>query len=226
MLLAKIQQAVEQYRRWLCSLKAHPYDYECEVIQQFQLHWSPQALDLAAMYDQCMYNSRTHRLWQEGGWQPKRVMLLFWQTDPLTTRALFEDLFNETRDLEARISRFLFGCDTLLADYKKAHPTTVENHHYHDDYRMIALYLGCRYPELYAFYSFDAFAGTLRAFQARHVPEHHDLARYFKVLRTLMNFLDQEPAIAAQWERLLHPRRCYTGRTLQVAADFCRFVSR
>lgn len=225
MVLALIQQAVGQYSQWLKGLTAHPYDYEWEVIQQFQSHWNPQAPDPAAMFDQCLQNSRTRRLWRDGIWQPKRVMLLFWQNDPLTTGAFFGDLFNETRDLEARIGRFLFGCDTLLADYKQAHPTTVENNHYHDDYRMIALYLGCRYPELYAFYDFETFTSVLRAFQARDVPQHHDLTRYFKVLRTLMGFLDKEPAIAAHFERLLNPHRCYTGRAIQVAADFCRFVA-
>lgn len=141
MVLARIQEAIDEYIRWLESLTTHPYDYEWEVIQQFQRHWNPHSVDPVAMFDRCLQNSRTRRLWQEGRWQPKRLMLLFWQTDPLTTKTLFEDLFDETRDLEARIGRFLFGCDTLLAEYKQAHPTSVENNHYHDDYRMIALYL-------------------------------------------------------------------------------------
>lgn len=154
------------------------------------------------------------------------MMLLFWEMDPLTVSALFDDLFNETRDLEARISRFLFGCDALLVDYKQAHPTTVENHHYHDDYRMIALYLGCRYPELYGFYQFETFQGALRAFEARDIPQYHDLPRYFKVLRTLMTLIDKAPSVAQRLTELLPPKHCYPGRTLHVAADFCRFAAR
>ncbi len=225
MVLARIQAAVERYRNWLSDLPAHPFDNEWEVIQCFQQYWDPQALDGAAMFNRCLQNSRTRRLWQEGTWQPKRAMLLFWQNDPQTTRLLFQDLFDERRDLEARLGRFLFGCDALLSDYKEAYPTSVENNHYHDDYRMVALYLACRYPEQYGFYSQKAFVGALRAFEARDLPQHHDLVRYFKVLRTLMTFLDKEPAIAAHFHRLLPPHRCYVARSLNVAADFCRFAA-
>ncbi len=226
MVLARIQEAIERYQQWLLQLRSHPFDYEWEVIQHFQQHWNPQAPDCAAMFDACLQNSRTRRLWQEDHWQPKRMMLLFWKMAPMTVSALFDDLFNETRDLEARISRFLFGCDTLLADYKQAHPTTVENHHYHDDYRMIALYLSCRYPELYGFYQFEIFQGALRAFDARNIPQHHDLPRYFKVLRSLTTFIDKAPRVAQRLAELLPPKHCYPGRTLLVAADFCRFVAR
>ncbi len=225
MVLARIQEACSRYRQWLAGLPAHPYDYEWEVIRQFQMNWNPQAPDPAGMFDRCLQNSRTRRVWHEGNWHPKRLMLLFWQMNPGMVNALFDDLFNEALSLEGRISRFLFGCDTLLYDYKMANPTTIENNHYHEDYRMIALYLTCRYPEVYGFYRFESFSGVLRAFQARNIPQYHDLPRYFKVLRTLMNFLDKEPEIGHHFQRLLPPKYCYTGRTLQVAADFCRFAS-
>jgi hypothetical protein len=225
MVLARIQEAVERYTQWLEAMTYHPYDYEWELILHFQAHWNPQDPQPAQMFDRCLQNSQTRRPWQQGNWQPKRIMLLFWQTDPPTTKALFDDLFDETRDIEARIGRFCFGCDTLLADYKHRHPTSIENHHYHDDYRMIALYLGCRYPERYAFYTFEAFVGALRAFQARDIPAHHDLPRYFKMLRTLMTFIDKEPRIAVRLRELLPSKRCYTGPALATAADLCRFVA-
>lgn len=225
MLLAKIQSSIIAYNNWLHKQRHHPRAFWWETVQHFQAEWNPEAADPAAMFDRCLQNSETRRLWQAESWEPKRVMLAFWRFDPGTVRLLFEDLFNETRELEARIGRFLFGCDSLLRDYKQAHPTSVENNHYHDDYRMIALYLACRYPESYAPYDFSTFKQALVQLGARDIPERHDVVRYFKMLRTIQNFLEKDPEVLPALQRLLDPRRHFQGKTLLVAADCCAFLS-
>ena len=225
MVLTKIQTAISEYRAWLEGIRFHPFVYKWESVQQFQQHWNPGDPDPAAMFERSLHNSETRRLWQTENWYPKRMMLEFWRFNPQMVHAMFDDLFNESRDAEARIGRFLFGCDELLRDYKRAHPASVENNHYHGDYRVIALYLAFRYPDQYAPYNFEVFRQTLVHFQARDIPQQNDVGRYFKVLRTLTNFLDKEPAIGEAMQKLLHPRRHYTGRTLLLAEDFCRFVA-
>lgn len=221
MVLSKIQSATAEYKSWLQGLRHHPFVYKWESLQHFQANWNPADPDPAAMFDRSLQNSETRRLWQTENWYPKRMMLEFWRFDPRTAAAMFDDLFNETRDTEARIGRFLFGCDELLRDYKRAHSTSVENNHYHDDYRMIALYLAFRYPDQYAPYDFDAFRNTLIRFQARDIPAQHDIGRYFKVLRTLMTFLEKDPEITPAMQRHLHPKKHYMGKTLLLAEDFC-----
>ncbi|MGI9160583.1 MAG: hypothetical protein ACR2K1_12615 [Saprospiraceae bacterium] len=226
MVLSKIQTGLLDYKKWLLGLRQHPGAYKWETVRQFQLHWDLKAADPAQMYDQSLQNSETRRLWQTERWEPKRVLTEFWRFEPATVRALFEDLFNESFAVENRASRFIFGCDALLADYKRAHPLLVVNNHYHGDYRMIALYLGCRYPESYAFYDLEIFRAALIRFQAREIPEVHDLARYFKVLRTLMTFIEKDPELVAALQRFLLPNRHYRDRSLLFAEDFCQFLAR
>ncbi|MFN4253448.1 MAG: hypothetical protein ACK4Q5_00395 [Saprospiraceae bacterium] len=225
MVLSKIQQSVADYRKWLGGLRHHPHIHLWESLRIFQENWHPEAADAAAMFDRSLQNPETRRLWQTENWRPKHVMLLFWKFDPRSTRAMFDDLFNETRDVEARIGRFLFGCDLLLSEYKKAHVGSIENNHYHADYQMIALYLAFRYPEAYAPYDLAVFQKTMQHFQARDIPQANDLGRYFKVQRTLMTFLEKDPDMAVVWQRHLHPKRHFNGKTLLWAADFCRFVA-
>ncbi len=225
MVLTQIQTAIAGYKKWLQGLRHHPFVYKWEAQQNFQTHWNPDEPDAVAMFDRSLQNSETRRLWQTENWQPKRMMLAFWQFEPAMVRAMFADLFNETRDVEARVGRFLFGCDELLRDYKRANPTSVENNHYHGDYRMIALYLAFRYPEQYALYDFDVFRRALIRFQARDIPQQNDVGRYFKVLRTLLTFLEKEPAVGHAMQRHLHPKKHYAGRTLLLAEDFCRFAA-
>ncbi len=225
MLLAKIQSSVAAYKDWLSSLKVHPFAHKWESLQHFQTNWNPDAADPAEMFDRCFQNPETRRLWQTAQWYPKRMMIEFWKFDPMTVRLMFADLFNETKEVEGRIGRFLFGCDALLQDYKRSKSTSIENNHYHGDFQMIAMYLAFRYPEQYAPYDFPVFQNTLIRFGARDIPQQNDLPRYFKVLRTLTTFMEKEPAIAPAMQQLLHPRRQYQGKTLLLAEDFCRFTS-
>ena len=176
------------------------------------------------MFEQCFYNSETRRLCQTDNWRPKRMMTEFWRFDPMTVRLMFDDLYNETREVDGRISRFLFGCDSLLRDYKKAYPTSIENNHDHGDFRMIAIYLAFRYPESYAPYDFDVFQKAMTRFEAKDIPQANDLPRYFKVLRTLQNILEKDPAVQMSLQKHLHPKKHYQGKTVLPAADFCRFA--
>ena len=124
-----------------------------------------------------------------------------------------------------RTGRFLFGCDTLLRDYRQAHPLSPENDHFHGDYRMIALYLAFRYPESYAPYDFPAFQQAMAQLGARDVPQQNDLPRYFKVLKTLTTFLEKDGEAEKNIKKHLHPTRHFQGKTLLLTEDFLRFAA-
>ena len=224
MLLSHIQSSISAYKQWLSGLRQHPYTYNWESILHFQANWDPATADPVAMFDRCFQNSETRRLWQQEQWMPKRMMLLFWKESPQTVRLMFEDLFNETREVDGRVGRFLFGCDELLRDHRRDHPLSPENDHFHGDYRMVALYLAFRYPEAYAPYDFPVFQAAMTHFGARDVPQQNDLPRYFKVLRTLTTFLEKDGAVEGLLRQHLHPQRHFQGKTLLLTDDFCRFV--
>lgn len=224
MLLAKIQESIAAYKKWLQSLRHHPHVHEWESVQHFQAHWNPEAPELAAMFRSCFFNSETRRLWHTEHWYPLKMMELFWEMDPKTVKWMFDDLYNETRGVGGRIGRFVFGCDECLRDYKSAHVGSIENNHYHGDYQMIALYLAFRYPDLYGPYNFPIFQQTLTRLGARDIPTENDLERYFKVLRTLMTFLEKDGGVVPAMQRHLQAQKHYPDKTLLLAADFCRFT--
>ncbi|MBL7825573.1 MAG: hypothetical protein JNJ57_03010 [Saprospiraceae bacterium] len=225
MLLNKIQAAIAAYKTWLITVRHHPELYKWESVQHFQNHWNLDVANPADMFESCFFNTENRRLWQTENWEPKRMMSLLWKFDPMTVRLMFDDLFNETKSIDGRIGRFLFGCDTVLRDYKKSKATSVDNNHYHEDYRMISLYLAFRYPESYAPYDFEAFQKTMTVFGARDIPLQHDLPRYFKALNTWMTFLEKDPEISKALARQLQPSKHFTGKTMLLAEDFCRFTA-
>jgi len=224
-ILSKINASIAEYKKWLETTRHHAFVHKWESVQHFQNHWDLGAAEPAAMFEGSFHNTETRRLWQTENWQPKRIMTEFWRFDPLTVRLMFDDLFNETREVEGRISRFLFGCDTVLRDYKKAKSTTIVNNHDHGDFQMIALYLAFRYPESYAPYDFAIFQKAMTRLGAHDIPQSNDLTRYFKVLRTLMNFLEKDGKVLPAMQKHLHPKRHFQGKTLLLAEDFCRFVA-
>ncbi len=226
MVLSKIQDSIAQYKQWLQSIRHHPQVYEWESVQHFQAHWKDQSEDPGVMFEQCFYNSENRRMWQASNWEPRKIMQVYWDKYPATVRLMFNDLFNETREVEGRIGRFLFGCDELLRDFKRDNPTSVENNHYHGDYRMIAIYLGFRYPESYAPYDFVVFQTALTHLGARDIPQENDLSRYFKVLRTLTTFIDKDPQVQTAMKRHLHPTRHFQSKTMLLTADLLRFIAK
>lgn len=225
MIVSNIQSALSDYKNWLKKQSQHPHVHWWESVAHFQQHWNTDTDDPAAMFEGSFYNAVTRRMWQTENWQPKAMMHLFWQYAPTTVRLMFDDLFNETREVEGRIGRFLFGCDELLRDYRRDHPTSIENNHYHADFQMISIYLAFRYPETYAPYDLDTFRACMTRLGAKDIPQQHDLTRYFKVLRTLTTFMDKDPEIQSAMQRHLNPRRHYTGKTMLLTADFCRFAA-
>lgn len=225
MILAKINATISEYKKWLINTKSHPFTHKWESVQHFQNHWNLDTEDPATMFEGSFHNTETRRLWQTENWQPKRIMTEFWRFDPLTVRLMFDDLFNETRTVDGRIARFLFGCDTVLRDYKKAHPTSIENNHDHGDFQMISIYLAFRYPELYAPYDLEVFQKAMTRFGANDIPQSNDLPRYFKVLRTLLTFLEKDGEVLQAMQPHLHPRRHFQGKTMLVVEDFCRFAA-
>ncbi len=226
MILGRIQAAITDYKKWLTTERHHPFVHKWESLQNFQANWNLDDPDVVGMFDRSFQNTETRRLWQTENWYPKKTMLEFWRADPKTVRLMFDDLFNETREVEGRIGRFVFGCDELLRDFKRAHVATIENNHDHGDYRMIALYLAFRYPDTYAPYDFPVFQRAMTHFGARDIPQENDLPRYFKVLKTLMTFLEKDGSVVPAMQKHLHPRRHFQGKTLLLAEDFCRFTVR
>lgn len=224
MLVAKIQAAIKSYVEWLQDTPSHPHIYKLESLQVYKENWNLESGNPSEMFDRSFYNTENRRLWQNESWQPKRVMMEFWKSDPMSVRLMFQDLFNETKSIDGRIGRFLFGCDMLLHDFRRAHVGTIENNHYHEDYKMIALYLGFEYPETYAPYDFEVFQGTLTYLGAKDIPQQHDLPRYFKMLNTLQNFLDKEDVIETCFSKHRLIRKHYMGKTRFLVEDFCVFI--
>lgn len=224
--LQKLNDAIGQYADFLRkNPKYDPYmPWESQRI--FQENWDIEALDFRTMYDRSLENSRSRRLWKRENYEPKEMMLRFIELNREFVRQVFQDLFNEGKDVDGRIGRFVFHCDELLAAWREAHPTSKLNAHFHDDdYQMVSLYLAFRYPTQYLLYDFEGFRRLMELLGSREVPTANDLGRYFKVMRTIFTFLKKNEEIQALHAKRLTPSLHFEGETLLVAWDFMQVLT-
>lgn len=219
--LKKLNSAVQQYKAFLKSEPQHDPYWKWESLRIFSENWDIEALDFRSMYDRSLQNSRTRRLWKRENYEPKDMMLKFIHLNSEFVRYMFQDLFNENKEVDGRVDRFVFHCDELLREYKETHPLSIENSHFHDDnYQMVSLYLAFRYPTLYAPYDFENFRQLMELLGSRDVPKVNDLGRYFKVMRTVYKFLEKDEELREIHRQRLNLHTQFGGETLLEAEDF------
>ncbi len=223
--LQKLNEAIGEYKSFLkTNPKYDPY-WRLESLRIFQENWDIDTGDFRGMFDRSLQNSHTRRIWKRENYTPKEMMLKFIGLNSDYVRFCFQDLFNENKDIENRVDRFVFYCDEMLRDYKSQNPLSIENSHFHDDnYEMISFYLAFRYPELYTPYHFESFKKLMQKLGSLDVPKVNDTARYFKIMRTIFNFIKKDEEILGIHQSRLNSEKHYIGETLLVAEDFCGCV--
>lgn len=226
MQLKRIQHYINRYQNFLASEQASDRLHIWESQRIFQQVWDMDRENLGDMYGESLQNSHTKRLWKREAYEPKRMMLHFWDLQPELVRHYFFDLFNEEKQIDGRADRFVYYCDELLKAFKKDRPKSIDNNHYHNDnYWMISLYLTFRYPDVYTLYDSFTFRGLLRKLGSTDVPKTNDLPRFFKVMRTLYNFLQKEEALMELHQKRLDPDKHYTEKSLLLVYDFYQFCT-
>jgi hypothetical protein len=224
MQLDKLRNYIADYTLWLQKERSHPRLYWWEMQAHFQAHWQMDTPNLALMYLQSLENSVTKRPWQEERWYPKVMMAKLIELEPMSIKLMFDDLFDETKQVQHRMDRCIFYCDTLLTEYRKRKPGTKENDHFHGDYRMISIYLAMRYPDTYVPYQMHWMQTMLQKLNSLDVPQYHDPERFFKVCSTLYKFLEKDGQALDLLQKKLNPKIHFTAKTLLPALDLCLFI--
>lgn len=221
--LRLLQTHIQAFHRHLETAGDFPLLFAWESQLIFQETWDLDAEDFGAMYDASLQNSTSRRLWKDERYAPKEQMQLFIEAYPDFVREMFKDLFNENKDVENRIDRFLFHCDELLREYRETHPDWIETRHYHEDYRMISLYLAFRYPDQYALFDDMVFRRFLKMTQAKDLPQVADPGRFFKVMRTVYNLLSKEEGLLSAHYQRLDPSTHFMGKSLLLALECVQY---
>ena len=225
MQLHKINDYIEQYKAYLNSFDATKRNIHYWESQQiWQENWDKDAIDWHKMYDKCLQNSTTKRLWKREAYEPKQMMLAFLKQDQHFVFSMFDDLFDEEKEVLGRADRFIFYCDQLMMQYRKKQPLSKAIGHHHDDgYQMVSLYLSFQFPYFYAPYNAEHFSILLQKIGAANIPLAGDFARHVKVMRTLQKFLNKDETLLILHKARLNGKH-YQEESLLLAYDFTQFI--
>ena len=216
MVLDIIKKQVENYKL-LINSSTYGELYKWVALKTFHDNWDINADDFKSVYDKSFYSKDSSNLWANPHWFPKAVMLRFIDYKPDVVRQMFQELFNESEEIEKRIERFVFHCDNLLEEIY-VFDKSMKNH-FHDGQRIVTVYLAFRYPDKYAIYKYTEFKTFMEIVRAKDIPSTGEYDRFFRVVRTLNNILKSDDELM----KLHHSKlteECYKGETLMLAQDF------
>jgi hypothetical protein len=142
--------------------------------------------------EMALQSPTTQRLWKRFQHRPKELLMIIVEADPEYAKLAFDDLFNESKDIDMRIDRFIYYSDQLLKLARKNNDDLNESEH-HQDARSISLYLSLKYPADYCYYRLDLFRKTTLKLGSLKLPVEDDPARYFKFSKTISKFLMEDP---------------------------------
>lgn len=128
----------------------HNYEiYKWKATKQFQLYWNPNASDYRTMMEEALKYSKN--LLDSGSYFPKKMISRYLELETTEVKILFNNLFNEEKDLFDRMDSFQDGINLIHNKHFSSKKNTYQ------DPRAIIFYLCMRYPERYYLYKFEMF---------------------------------------------------------------------
>ena len=140
-------------------------------------------------------------------------MLEFIDIDKNFVREMFRDLLNEEKDLMMRIGRFVFACNSLLEELESKDRRF--NTHFHEDYRMISVYLAFAFPEKYTIYDYRRFNGFMKRVESINEHKQADYDKFCTVNKSIFeNFIIADEDLLKIHEERLYDDQFFRGKNM------------
>lgn len=143
----RLKEVLRQYKKDFVTTHWNEEKYKWEAVKCFQDNWDIHAADFENMLSQSL--SKTSNLLASTNNFPAGMIIEFAHAAPEKVRAMYMDLFDESKDVFGRIESFKKQSNILLKKYK----STAKQHYQHEN--AITTYLWLRYPDKYYVYKYS-----------------------------------------------------------------------
>jgi 5-methylcytosine-specific restriction protein B len=134
--------------------------YKWEAVEHFQKNWNIDAVEFAEMLKVAL--DKTENLLTVGLFFPKNMLIGLASKEPETVRSMFRNLFDETLDLNKRVSDFMKQSDEL-------HKRNPGGKSHYQGTRSISVYLWLMYPDKYYIYQYAIYDTNVKALEAEYL---------------------------------------------------------
>ncbi len=138
--------------------------YKWEAVKQFQDNWDIDAPDFGEMFK--IATDKTANLLASGYAYPRAMIQNFAAAECETTRQMFRNLFDETRDLTVRVEEFQSTAEELRQKYDDG----TWGKHYQNT-NAISTYLWLRFPDKYYIYKYELINDAAKELESSERPK-------------------------------------------------------
>ena len=218
----RLQDALVKYKQIFVSTQWGEEKYKWEAIKCFQDNWDVNADNFAAMLTLSL--SKTGNLLASKAHFPAGMIEKFAQAAPEDVRAMFIDLFDESKNIVTRITDFKDQASILL----EKHGNGAKQHYQYEN--AVSTYLWLRYPDKYYIYKFGEIKTVAEVLGSDY---RFKKGAYADNMRSFYRFYDELCVEIKKDEELLRllksqlTEECYPDpeyRTLTIDVGF--FISR
>jgi len=142
-----LQAALVKYKEDFVAKQWGNEKYKWEAVKHFQDNWDVNASDFAAMLEKSL--AKTYNLLASMNNFPAKMIVSFAKTAPEEVRAMFIELFDESKDVVDRILNFKEQSNKLLENYGNG-----AGQHYQYE-NAVSTYLWLRFPDKYYIYKYS-----------------------------------------------------------------------
>ncbi len=218
----RLKNALTAYKKDFVHNQWPEEMYKWEAVKCFQLNWDVNAESFAPMLNKAL--SQTSNLLASRNNFPARMITKFAESSPEEVRAMFLELFDESKDVYERIASFKNKSNLLLEHYRNG-----ESQHYQHE-NAISTYLWLRYPDKYYIYKFDEIKAIVNELEAEY---KFKKGAYADNIRNFLAFYDELCAELKQDGQLFNlinsqlTNTCYADPELHILTiDVGFYISR
>ena len=218
----KLKEALDQYKAAFATQQWNDEAFKWEAVQCFQDHWDINAVDFADMLKRSL--AQTNNLLVAQNHFPRAMLQRFAETAPEEVRAMFLSLFDEKRDVVARILAFKEQAGVLLDKYGNG----AKQHYQYEN--AVSTYLWLRFPDKYYIYKYVEVKAISKKLNSDYTFKKGAYTENLRNFYSLYNEIRAELLKDDELIALLHGQltdSCYPDPALcTLTIDVCFFISR
>lgn len=176
----RLKSAVAEYKKRFVDKLWPDEKYKWEAVKCFQVNWDINSDDFAGMLSKSL--SQTSNLLASVNHFPAKMIKKFAEIAPEEVRAMFIDLFDESKDVYERIDKFKQSSNSLLERYGNG----AGQHFQYEN--AICTYLWLRYPDKYYIYKLGEIKAISNELESDYIFKK---GAYADNIRNFLSFYDE-----------------------------------
>lgn len=218
----RLKDVLVQYKSEFVEKQWPNEMYKWEAVKCFQDNWDVNSDDFVGMLKRSL--SKTGNLLVSYNNFPKRMICEFAEASPEEVRAMFLDLFNESKDVFERMNAFKMKSAVLLEKYGDG----AAQHYQYEN--AISVYLWLRFPDKYYIYKYSEVKAVSRELRTNYGFKKgaitENLHHFLNLYNELNDALKQDEELKQLLQSVLTDS-CYSDpelKTLTIDVGF--YISR